>query len=151
MERNFRNLAEFERHLAKMISTHDPMLALGMKAVAVNTKDHIQDVIGDNTKLIPNAPATIAQKGKDAPLEDTGQMRASLEAKSVGFESGVGTEDIKMLWHEIGDPGKYPPRPAMKIGTDEASLENQEIVKLAAQAVLGAEGRVSVVVTKALE
>ena len=38
----------------------------------------IREVIGDRTLLVPNAPSTIRQKGSDAPLIDTGQLRQSI-------------------------------------------------------------------------
>lgn len=38
----------------------------------------IQEVIGNRNLLAPNAPGTIKQKGSDAPLIDTGQLRQSI-------------------------------------------------------------------------
>jgi hypothetical protein len=38
-------------------------------------KKDIQDVIGDKSRLKPNAPATVKKKGHDKPLIDTGHMQ----------------------------------------------------------------------------
>lgn len=43
--------------------------------VGKRMKSDIKKVIGDKSKLAPNAPATIARKGHDKPLIDTGLMQ----------------------------------------------------------------------------
>lgn len=48
--------------------------------VGKRMKPDIQKIMGDKSKLAPNAPATIARKGHDKPLIDTGLMR-----KKVNF------------------------------------------------------------------
>jgi len=46
--------------------------------VGVRMKDDIKKVIGDKSKLAPNAPSTIARKGHDKPLIDTGLMKSKV-------------------------------------------------------------------------
>ena len=41
-------------------------------------KDDIKKVIGDKSKLAPNAPSTIRRKGHDKPLIDTGLMKSKV-------------------------------------------------------------------------
>lgn len=41
-------------------------------------KKDIKKVIGDKSKLAPNAPATIKRKGHDKPLIDTGLMKSKV-------------------------------------------------------------------------
>jgi hypothetical protein len=45
------------------------------KQVGERMKKDIQDVIGDKSRLKPNAPATVKKKGHDKPLIDTGHMK----------------------------------------------------------------------------
>lgn len=39
----------------------------------------IKNVIGDKSKLAPNAPATVRRKGHDKPLIDTGLMKSKVD------------------------------------------------------------------------
>ena len=148
LNRNFRSLDEFTRFLQKETLEADSKLALALKAVALNTKAHIADVMGDPTKLAPNAESTIARKGFDAPLVDTGEMKASLEVMQSLNESGVGTADEKMYWHEYGLGRNYPERPAMYEGTIEASEENQAIIRAAVADVFGDKTGIDIIVTR---
>ena len=47
--------------------------------VGEQMKDDIKKVIGDKSKLAPNAPSTIKRKGHDKPLIDTGLMKSKVD------------------------------------------------------------------------
>ena len=145
MNRTFRDFNEFIRFMGKNTAEVDAKMAIALKAVAVNTEKHIKSVMGDNTKLAPNAPSTIERKGFDAPLVHTGEMRDSLEVQATTYESAVGTSDEKMYWHEYGLGRNYPERPAMFEGTQEATEENQAIIIEAAQSIVGERGIVQLI------
>lgn len=44
----------------------------------------IRDVIGDKSRLAPNAPSTIRRKGHDKPLIDTGTMKERVNYRVEG-------------------------------------------------------------------
>ena len=48
-----------------------------LKSIGVFAKGLVQEKIKDGT-FVPNAPSTIARKGSDKPLIDTGRMRQSV-------------------------------------------------------------------------
>ena len=47
-------------------------------------KEDIKKVIGDKSKLAPNAPSTIKKKGHDKPLIDTGKLKATVNYRVEG-------------------------------------------------------------------
>jgi len=61
----------------------------------------------------PLDPATVARKGADTPLLQTGAYRESFEARVLNdAEAVVGSSDHKAAWLEYGTP-KMPPRPVL--------------------------------------
>ena len=58
----------------------------------------------------PLAPATIARKGADTPLVETGELRDSIAHNSDENEGYVGTDNEKAKWHEFGTAA-IPARP----------------------------------------
>lgn len=44
-------------------------------------KKDIKKIIGDKSKLKPNAPSTVARKGFDKPLYETGKLEAAIDFK----------------------------------------------------------------------
>lgn len=89
----------------------------------------------------PNAPSTIARKGFDHPLIETGEMRDSLEVDvehlpNNGFRIKVGfygeENAKKALINNYGVPGKIPARPVFTATIDEnmeaiAEVASQEL------------------------
>lgn len=75
----------------------------------------------------PNAPSTIAKKGFDHPLVETGEMRDNIEAHvdllPDGFKIRVGfygeENAKKALINNYGVPGKIPARPFVTATIDE--------------------------------
>ena len=52
-----------------------------LSAVGEAMKKDIVSIIGDTSQLRHNAPSTIAKKGFDAPLYDTGKLKAAIDYK----------------------------------------------------------------------
>lgn len=50
-----------------------------LNMVGMQMQEDIQSVFGDRSKLRPNAPSTIAKKGFDAPLIETGKLEESID------------------------------------------------------------------------
>jgi len=50
-----------------------------LDAIGKQMKTDIKNVIGDRGKLAPNAPATVARKGHNYPLIDTGTLLDSID------------------------------------------------------------------------
>lgn len=48
------------------------------KKVGERMRDDIKKVIGNKSKLAPNAPSTVRRKGHDKPLIDTGLMKSKV-------------------------------------------------------------------------
>ncbi len=67
------------------------------------------------------SPATVARKGADTPLLQTGQMRDSIthEVSNDG-RAVVYTDDPKAVYHELGT-ARIPPRPFLS----RAAIENE--------------------------
>jgi hypothetical protein len=61
---------------------------------------------------VPLAPATIAGKGADTPLLETGQMRDSGFYEVHGPNAIIGFTDEKIVYHEYGT-SRIPPRPVV--------------------------------------
>lgn len=88
----------------------------------------------------PLAASTVARKGKDTPLLETGKMRDSVEftvAHKMGAvgdaEVQIGSNDPKAKWHELGT-ARIPPRPFL-----EGSLKKKtpEVLDIIGRAVHG--------------
>lgn len=50
-----------------------------LNTIGKKMKEDIKSIIGDRSKLRPNAPSTIAKKGFDAPLLDTGKLEEAID------------------------------------------------------------------------
>ncbi len=70
----------------------------------------------------PLDPATVARKGADTPLLQTGQMRDSIEHTVVGDHVDVGTNDKKAVYQELGTT-KIPPRSFLVAAAMEKEAE----------------------------
>ena len=53
----------------------------GLNNLGGQMVDDIKNVIGDKSKLAPNAPATIRKKGHDKPLIDKGKLKAGIDSR----------------------------------------------------------------------
>jgi phage gpG-like protein len=140
--KDFRSLEEFASFLARHVGENKPMLEAAVGAMAKNLHKKAHDVFGDLDKLQQLAASTIKQKENnnysdpEAPLVATGELRDSLEVKHEGDTAGVGTSDMKMVYHEYGTT-KAPARPVLQIAIDETTRENQEAFKAGAAEALG--------------
>ena len=54
------------------------------KTMGKRMQKDIRDVIGDKSRLAPNAPSTIRRKGHDKPLIDTGTMQKRVNYRVEG-------------------------------------------------------------------
>jgi hypothetical protein len=68
---------EIKRQVGGITSSADVNGALN--TIGEQMKKDIKNVIGDRSKLKPNAPSTIAKKGFDAPLIDTGKLQEAID------------------------------------------------------------------------
>ena len=61
-----------------------------MEKLCIKIQNHARRIIYDNENgvLAPNAPSTIAKKGVNHPLFDTGQLARSLTCKYRKYEKG---------------------------------------------------------------
>jgi phage gpG-like protein len=80
--------------------------------IALKVYDLAREVIG--TYLFgwpPLQPETVARKGGDTPLLETGEMRDSIEMsfEDDGKKAHVGSNDDKAVWQELGT-SRIPPR-----------------------------------------
>lgn len=85
-----------------------------LKEAAEVVKAEAQSAIGTyKYGWPPLSPETVARKGADTPLLQTGAYRASFEAVvTSNHEAHVGSNDPKAQWLEFGTP-KMPPRPVL--------------------------------------
>jgi hypothetical protein len=83
---------------------HDACVAALEKAAQI-IEDEAKRVIGTyEYGWPPLQPATVARKGADTPLYETGEMRDSIEhyVDAQRLIAQVGSNDPKALWHELG-------------------------------------------------
>ena len=81
----------FDDHNGEWVSEADKQLTAmvnagktangALNAVGRRMKKDIKKIIGDKSKLKPNAPSTIAKKGFDKPLYETGKLKAAIDFK----------------------------------------------------------------------
>lgn len=69
--------SEVKKQVGGITSSADVNGALN--TIGEQMKKNIKNVIGDRSKLKPNAPSTIAKKGFDAPLIDTGKLQEAID------------------------------------------------------------------------
>ena len=69
--------SEVKKQVGGITSSADVNGALN--TIGEQMKKDIKNVIGDRSKLKPNAPSTIAKKGFDAPLIDTGKLQEAID------------------------------------------------------------------------
>lgn len=70
--------AEVKTNIAKAM-TPGSSLSDALESIGKRMKTDIRKVIGDKGKLARNAPATIARKGHDLPLIDTGKLKDTID------------------------------------------------------------------------
>jgi hypothetical protein len=109
---------------AKLAETADAKLEGAAVEVSEMAATNVRTTFGDHQKLEELKDATIASKAS--------KLYANLEAPLVAmtrFVGGVGTEDPKMLYHQLGTP-RVPPRPVFQIAAAESHPEQAEIAKI---------------------
>jgi HK97 gp10 family phage protein len=113
-------------------------------AAAEMIAQEARDMIGHpNPGWPPLSPSTIARKGRDTPLLDTGAMRASISSDGPYKEGDAivayaGATDRKAQWHEFGT-SRIPPRPFIGMATEAKRQAIQEMMRKAVHAALAQE------------
>jgi len=149
--REFAGLGAFAAFTEGLAVEADKVFYTGLGPVAENIKKHAVAVVGDESKLKPLAPSTIADKEAkgyqfpDAPLIATGEMRASISAFYFPGvpQAMVGSPDVKLLWHHLGartgrnHASTLPSRPVLDFAVRESEAENIIMMEQAAGQALG--------------
>ena len=133
-------IAHFERMEAAASGLTHEAARLTAPVIA----ESIRTTIGDLNELTPLADSTIARKASagydqpEAPLIATGELRDSVTFAAVGNMATAGSDEMKAKWHEYGSSvGRYPPRPAFRIGLNKALPFTRLIAKGVVGAFLG--------------
>ena len=83
-ERNRSQLQSLSKRILRRIAGGSLRVKRGIELLGEKHKNDIQRVIGNRGLLKANAPETVARKGSDAPLIDTGHLR-----QQINFEVKV--------------------------------------------------------------
>lgn len=119
--KNFRSLSDFANHLAMLAAestavTHH-MTERGAETIQRIAKSeiaHYQPAVGPFARWEELTAETEFDKIRqgypvEAPLLRTGELRDSIKKTVQGNEAVVGSDEDKMVWHELGTP-TIPPR-----------------------------------------
>jgi phage gpG-like protein len=120
--KEFKSFATFATHL-QLLAIEGKIVRRGIvEAGAQEVQDTARGMIGfyhDDPHWPELSPEYEAAKVKagyeaDAPLLRTGEMRDSIthSISLDGNSATIGTDDQKMVWHELGTD-RMPPRPVM--------------------------------------
>lgn len=134
--KTFRSMADFANHLTALAAeaptvTHHVAEkgAELIQKIAKSEIAHYQPAVGPFAKweeLTAETEFDKIRKGYpvDAPLLRNGQMRDSIETTVIGNEAVVGSNDQKMVWHELGTR-TIPPRAVLGPAAIRASKDIQ--------------------------
>lgn len=106
------------------------LLEVACRAVEQEAKSelgHYQQGAGPFATWEPLAPSTIAKKGADDPLLETGALKASITHEVHGDTGEVGTDDPKAQWLELGT-SQMPPRSFLGLAAYRLSDKIAEMV-----------------------
>lgn len=84
----------------------------------------------------PNSPATIARKGSDAPMIDTGQLRSSIRPES-GADFAMATTSVAYIVYHLDGGDFIPKRNPFELRQDVF----EEAAQFIAEAVADSMGR----------
>ena len=101
-------IATFARVAIEMPMAEHQALEIACQMVEDEAKQAIGDP-GTGYGWPPLAASTLARKGADTPLLETGEMRDSIMHHVEGSTGYVGSDNEKALWHELGTV-HVPPR-----------------------------------------
>lgn len=120
--KNFSSFAAFATHLQVLAIEAKAIKHAVLEAAAEEVQETAKGMIGFYHQdphwpaLSPEYEAEKVRAGfePDAPLLRTGEMRESIRYVVAvdGHSAVVGSDDQKMVWHEIGT-SRMPPRPVM--------------------------------------
>lgn len=150
----FRDFGEMASHATHVALACDEALHEGLKAVTKKLLKDTRDLFGSYQTGAgpfgtwqPLAQATKDDRVRqgfspDDPLQRTGDLRDSFYAKVDRHEGGVGSDEVKALGMELGDPIKsVPARPTVGLAfaRNEAELFAETGISLDALFIYGRE------------
>jgi len=136
---NFPSLQAFSRHMATLTIEERAIDTLARAGVATVLTRKVKEKIGDPARLLPPlAASTIAKKGNDLPLVDTGALKESITWRHMSpRRTVVGSTEDKAIWHELGPVhGRYPKRPFLAPTAEEENVGLFELYAKAMRAFL---------------
>jgi phage gpG-like protein len=96
--------------LAQVAIDTDEAIKIALTEAAEMVHEAAAALIGHpNSAWAALADSTLARKGADTPLLETGEMRASIEHVVHGRSAFVGSNNDKAVWQELGT-SRIPPR-----------------------------------------
>lgn len=98
-------LQEMSDHVSSAAKSMPEIEAIALYRAALVVQTEAKRVIGTYDYGWPRLqPETIARKGGDTPLLETGEMRDSIEisVSADGHTASVGSNNPKAVWHELG-------------------------------------------------
>jgi hypothetical protein len=108
--KTFSNPAAFASFLVGLAVEVDHEKAKALEKAAVIVEKEAKRVIGTYEYGWPQlADSTLAKKGANTPLLETGEMRDSIEHKVSHDVASIGSDNDKALWQEYGT-STIPPR-----------------------------------------
>jgi phage gpG-like protein len=120
--KTFRSFASFATHLQLLAIETKLVKHAVLEAAAEEVQETAKGMIGfyhSDPHWEALSPEYEAQKVRDgfeadAPLLRTGEMRESIKyvVTTDGHAAVIGSDDQKMVWHELGT-SRMPPRPVM--------------------------------------
>ena len=127
MSRSFDGIPGFVAFLITIPVEIEAGIKAGLEEAAKLVEKTAKEAIGTYTfGWPPLQPETIARKGADTPLLETGDLQASISHVVEGHEAQIGTNDYKALWMELGT-SRIPPRPFM---SESAIRTEKEVVRI---------------------
>lgn len=104
------SILSFVAHLGRIVAAEKAFEVHALDKAARIVKREAKRVIGTyDYGWPPLAASTLARKGADTPLEETNEMRGSIQHTTLVGEAHVGTDLMKAVWQELGTPS-IPPR-----------------------------------------
>jgi phage gpG-like protein len=143
----FDGLGQLAEHFEKLAALQDEVLHEAAETASVVVQTNVKNVFGDQSKLAPLAPSTMAERERlgfspDEPLKRTGELMESVKRDVFENEAVIASADPIMGYHEFGyinhrTGNPVPARPAFEIGMNESEEEVVAIAELAAGAAVG--------------
>ncbi len=138
---DFSSLAEFAGFLTRLTVGYDQIQQEQMERACRVVQTEIRAAIGSH-RFTPLAASTVAKKGHDDQLRETGELRGEIAytvtRAGLGVAGEIGSNLERAVYLELGT-SKMPPRPFL---SDSAHRREAEVVSILGQgAIRGLTGR----------